>query len=340
MELHTIVVPLDGSALAEMALPFATNLAKNLDAEILLLRSAKPDALHQHTAESELEIINTAEAYLGQVREAITGPVAVTSIEPAKVRTLVIYKEPMHELPEIAVFEKADLIVMTTHGRTGLSRVVLGSAASTILQHSTLPVVLIRAAALNEVQPLQEIVTDLANGEIPEGGERMVVTLDGSTEAELALPPAIELAHRLNATIYLLRVVPPYMPLYVYYGDVGAPYQYDEKVAVQEAANRREIANKYLDTMRDGLIEQGLKCVKLVREGLPGPVIAGYAQVLQASMLVVATHARNTAGRVLLGSVADEVMHLSNLPVLMVNTRLCPKLPVQTGLAAVASKSF
>jgi len=80
-----------------------------------------------------------------------------------------------------------------------------------------------------------------------------------------------------------------------------------------------------------------LKCVKLVHEGNPGLVIAGYAQALQASMLVMATHARNSAGRALLGSVADEVMRVSNLPVLMVNTRLYPKPPVQTAPATLAA---
>ncbi len=304
----------------------------------MLLRSTKPGGLHQHTAESELEVINTAEAYLGQVREAITDPTAANAIEPAKVQDLVIYKEQMHELPEIAAFEKADLIVMTTHGRTGLSRVVLGSTASIILQHSRLPVVLIRPETLDEALPLPKPLTDLANLELPASEERIVVTLDGSATAELALPPSLELARRLNATICLLQVIPPYTPLY--YADIGVFYAYEEEFTEQKATERRESAYQYLSTVQDGLVAQGLKCVKEVQEGHPGPVITGYAQALQASMLVMATHARNNAGRALLGSVADEVMRLSKLPVLMVNTRLCPKLPVQTALAAVASKSF
>jgi len=335
MEIHRIVVLLDGSVLAEKALPFATKLAKSLDAKILLLRSAKSGRLHPQTAENELEILNSAEAYLEQVRDAITSPTAVTPIEAAKVRNLVIYKEPLQELPQVAAFEKAELIVMTTHGRTGLARMVLGSAASAVLQHSSLPVVLIRPETLEQALPLQETLTGLANLALPEEGERLIVTLDGSDTAELALPPAIELARQLNATLYLLQVIPPYTPLY--YADIGVAYEYDEKFAEQEAADRRETASKYLDTVRDDVVAQGLKCVKLVHEGNPGLVIAGYAQALQASMLVMATHARNSAGRALLGSVADEVMRVSNLPVLMVNTRLYPKPPVQTAPATLAA---
>lgn len=335
MEIHKIVVLLDGSPLAEKALPFATKLAKSLDAEILLLHSAKPGALHQPSAEGELDIINNAEAYLTKVRTAITDPAVTTHVEATKVRNLVIYKEQMHELPEIATFEKADLIVMTTHGRTGLARMVMGSAASTILQHSTLPVVLIRPETLDEAGPLQHPLIDPANLELPDGGARIVVTLDGSAEAELALAPAVELAHQLKATIYLLRVIPPFTPLY--FADFVAPYQYDEKIAEQEAATNREIDSKYLEQVQAGLEAQGLKCVKVVREGQPGPVIAGYAQALQATMLVMATHARNRTGRALLGSVAEEVMRLSNLPILMVNTRLYPKLVVEAPSAALAS---
>jgi nucleotide-binding universal stress UspA family protein len=309
-----VLVPLDGSALAEKALPVALQLVNEVHGELLLLRSTSLNWLLQDSQDHELEVINTAEDYLEQVRKTITDQAKCPlCLIPAHVKTLVAYKEPLRDLAEIAAFEHVDMIVMTTHGRSGIARMVLGSSASNVVQHSSLPVVLIHPANLPVKQNLEQIVIESVDTET----QRILVTLDGTPEAEKALPAAMRLAKELDASLYLLRVVPPYIPFD--YAGLGVAYVYDGASAQAETESLRAAAEDYLQQIQQRLREKQVESIPVVRVGDPAIEITAYAQALQARMVVMATHARHETGRLILGSVADEVMRNSNLPVMMLN---------------------
>jgi nucleotide-binding universal stress UspA family protein len=140
MKLGTILVPLDGSVLAETALPEALELARERGARLLLVRAAEAHTpVAVDPTQAQVRVVQEAEAYLASVkaRLAATG---MTDIE-----TSVWYGSPAYAIVEAARLRRADLIVMTTHGRTGLGRLILGSVAESVLRGTTTPILLLRA---------------------------------------------------------------------------------------------------------------------------------------------------------------------------------------------------
>jgi nucleotide-binding universal stress UspA family protein len=140
MKLGTILVPVDGSALAEAALPRALELAKVSGARVLLLRAAQaPTVPGVDPTEAQARVVREAEAYLAQLQARLTREGGV------KVETSVWYGPAAHAIVEAAQLHRADEIVMTTHGRSGLGRLLLGSVAESVLRGTTTPILLLRA---------------------------------------------------------------------------------------------------------------------------------------------------------------------------------------------------
>ena len=141
MKPKKILVPLDGSSLAEIALPEAAELARG-GATLVLLRAAEPVRLPAaDPTDSQVEIVREAEDYLASVaRWARRAGVA-------EVQTSVSYAPAAEAIIEAARVRKVDLIVMSTHGRSGLGRLVLGSVAETVLRGTSTPILLLREGA-------------------------------------------------------------------------------------------------------------------------------------------------------------------------------------------------
>jgi nucleotide-binding universal stress UspA family protein len=139
MKVKTILVPLDGSVLAEAAVTPAVELARDHGAKLLLLRAAEG-----HTApladptEAQIHAVREAEAYLTTVRERLLAA-RLTDVDVS-----VWYGPPAAAIVEAAKYRAADLIVMSSHGRTGFGRLVLGSVAETVLRSTAVPILLIR----------------------------------------------------------------------------------------------------------------------------------------------------------------------------------------------------
>jgi nucleotide-binding universal stress UspA family protein len=139
MKLGTILVPLDGSALAETALPKALELAEVSGARLLLLRAAEAKRLPGvDPTEAQVKVVSETEAYLARVRKRLTRRGRVT------VETAVWYGPAAHAIVEAARIRKVNQIVMTTHGRSGLGRLLLGSVAESVLRGTTTPLLLLR----------------------------------------------------------------------------------------------------------------------------------------------------------------------------------------------------
>jgi nucleotide-binding universal stress UspA family protein len=147
MKLGTILVPLDGSALAEAALPRALELAEVSGARLVLLRAALASTLPgADSTEAQVRVVREAEAYLANVRDRLTRRSGV------KIETSVWYGPPAYAIVEAARIQKVDEIVMTTHGRSGLGRLLLGSVAESVVRGTTTPILLLRAEGA-PVQP-------------------------------------------------------------------------------------------------------------------------------------------------------------------------------------------
>jgi nucleotide-binding universal stress UspA family protein len=141
MKLTTILVPLDGSTLAEAALPRAVELARAAEARLLLLRAAEAHTLPglDPTA-AQIQVVEDADTYLTDVAER------VSTLGVRNIDTSVWYGAPATAILEATRLRKPDLIVMTTHGRSGLERLIFGSVAETVLRSTTTPILLVRPA--------------------------------------------------------------------------------------------------------------------------------------------------------------------------------------------------
>jgi nucleotide-binding universal stress UspA family protein len=140
VKLGAIIVPLDGSTPAEAALTKALELAEMSGARVLLLWGAHAQTLPGvDPTEAQVKVVSEAEAYLAQVQKRLTRQSRVT------VETSAWYDPAAHAIVEAARIHKVEEIVMTTHGRSGLGQLLLGSVTESVLRGTTTPVLVVHA---------------------------------------------------------------------------------------------------------------------------------------------------------------------------------------------------
>ena len=149
MKIDKVLVPLDGSTLAEQALTKALDVAEGGEPTLLLLRAAEASTWPGVDATDEqIRVVQEAEEYLNAVQARL----AAKGVR--KVETSVWYGPPASAIVEAARVADADLIVMTTHGRSGLGRLILGSVAEAVLRGTNTPIMLLRADGAPVEPPL------------------------------------------------------------------------------------------------------------------------------------------------------------------------------------------
>jgi len=283
-----ILVPLDGSKLAEQVLPYAQMLAGTYGASIMLLRVTDPDARLPFTANQ------SASDYLD---------FTAGSLKPLAVDTMEKIGKPAEVIVDIAKADANCLIAMATHGMSGPRRWVLGSVAGKVVQTAENPILLIRVAP--DGAPLG-----------PFALKRVIVPLDGSGLAEKALPHARALASKLKLDMHLVRTysLPP--DAYVVADGVIAqgPAQYRK--------NLHEESEKYLDGKVASLQADGFAAVSAtVIEADAASELIELAEDSPQSLIAMSTHGRSGLGRWVLGSVAEKVAQNSRAPVLLIRAR-------------------
>ena len=140
MKIDRVLVPLDGSVLAEAAMEAAIDLGRGAPPKLILLRAAEAHTLPgADPTEEQVAVVREAEQYLADVAERLTKR-GVKDVD-----TSVWYGPAAAAVIEAAKLKKADLIVMSTHGRSGLGRLILGSVAESVLRGTMTPVCIVRA---------------------------------------------------------------------------------------------------------------------------------------------------------------------------------------------------
>lgn len=297
---RSLLVPLDGSAFAEHALPLALGLARRAGAALNVVSVHVPlvslgaDSIAPGTCEAEARVLEQERAYLDgivqRVRSLAPVPVSFSLVEGPLVAEL---------LSGHAAVTKADLVVMTTHGRGPLSRLWLGSVADEMVRRATTPVLLVR--------PHERGVDLAAEPEL----RHVLVPLDGSALAEQVLAPARALGSLTQAEFTLLRVYGPTI-------DVD-PLAYAAQEGAEGAVEQLRVrAQDYLRGVAGGFGGQGCKVqTQAVRGQHPATAILDAAQGLAVSLITLETHGRRGLPRLLLGSVADKVIRGASVPVLV-----------------------
>lgn len=297
-----LLVPLDGSPLAEQALPTATRLACALGAELHLVHvhvaaSLDPisieglpvidEELHSLAAEHE-------RVYLERVAAQVAGdglqPI-VTRIEGAVVQALTSYARAI----------QAGLIVMTTHGRSGFAHLWLGSVAEGLVQAAGTPLLLLR--------PDEHGV--IANQLF----RRVLVPLDGSPLAEAILPYATALAGLDGGEVVALRVIDT-LPV-----PAALPFHERFRIDAATLAHQRSEAERYLQHVAATLAPAVIQ-TQVIDADQPARAILATAATLGADLLALTTHGHNATTRATISGITDKVLRGVTRPLLILRPGL------------------
>ncbi len=287
-----ILVPLDGSELAEGAIPYASALARGLNAGVVLVTAweGTESELGADFPSMALEIEQKASAhytdYFDGVKKRLHGQ---------NVDTMIRAGDATEQILKAAAETRARLLVIATHARSGIGRWAYGSTAGHLLRESSVPVMAVGPKSLEKKH-----AGDFAI-------KHIMTPLDGSDRAEQAIPVAHQLAQKLNARLTLVRVVKWAVQAYPY----ALPDAYLPQVDQELDAGAKAYLKRKQDEMKD--VETDAFVVR-------GPVAEGlieFAEQQSVDLIVMTTHARSGLARLALGSVADRALH-GPAPVLMV----------------------
>ncbi len=277
-----VLLPLDGSETAERVLPHLRRLLAGRSPEIVVFRSldtAVPDI-------AAMGPVDAAEA------ERYVRKIAFQLIQEGRqARGLVRHGSGASAILRAAREEQASLIALSTHGRSGLSRLVLGSVAESVLRGAPVPVLLVRSFPPPLGAP--------SRGRLEASPiHHVLVPLDGGELSRRLLPLLRELVRPLDARVTLLHVQEPPGP--------------NPRWLVPEAG---------LEEMERELRASTVPVARVLREGDPAAEILAAERSCAADLLVMASHARSGPARWILGSVAESVLHSTEVPMLVVPAR-------------------
>lgn len=292
-----ILVPLDGSEVAERALPTALKLAQKAKSEVTLLRVpwVHPVSIDDYSGgtkwlypdEAEERTLEDAAAYLEEVAEK-------WAVENVVIRTKVISGDPASVILDSAATEETDLICMTTHGYSGITRWVLGSVTERVLRAAPCPVMVMREDC--QIR-------------------RVLIALDGSALAEQALQPGLQVAVGLDARVTLFQVATA----------VPVPHDVIFQLELAEggiadylAADTVKNAETYLSTVKERVEDYGAPLNTHVDIGSPAERIIDYSTDNKVELVVMATHGRTGLRRWAYGSVTEKVLRSGHCALLVV----------------------
>jgi nucleotide-binding universal stress UspA family protein len=295
---RTLVVPLDGSDLAERALPYAVRLARVGRGRVILMRAAMaapPRSLDGSDWEADQTLaVREAEDYLSKI---------AAELEHVPTECVVQYGRAPAQIMQVVSDYHADAVVMATHGRTGLPHLLYGSVTEAVLADSGVPVLAVYA------QPGQAPAAEFSPN-----NARLLVPQDGSANDAAALHTALEIVGA-QGEIVLMTVISPAERLQC--DENGRVLAYLDQQEEARRVEARDYLNKIADDVRVGRSPVGVKVD--VRVGDPASRIALAAIEEAADLIVMASHGRTGLRRAVQGSVAGTVLRSTPTPVLLVH---------------------
>lgn len=297
-----ILVPLDGSKLAESPLDYAVWLAEKSGAELRLIHvyQGRVPGQSQYLAR-KVEWIRSRDNRRGAPR---------VNVEPVVARG-----DPASEILQYVEDNEIDLIAMSTHGRTGVRRWLMGSVADRVVRHSNRPVRLVKSFADNRSRK-------------PNHDTSVVALLDGSEVAEQVLPYAAYHAGLGEGELILLSVCEPpqIVPAVTYHlippedYPPTRPLQWDQYVE-QETEQRKQKCSIYLERLAEVYKGKAARVSTVTPSGSAAEEILRYLQNNTVSLVAMTTRGRSGLSRWVFGSVAEKVLQASPSPVLIIRPR-------------------
>ena len=274
-----VIVPLDGSPLAEVALPYAEEIAGKMGSNVILFTVLpSEDAEEQQSHETYItKMVNVTKRHMAKYREK-------SKSAEIRVGTATRIGNPAEGILDYAHAAHPCLIVMATHGRSGIGRWAVGSVADKVVR-STMrqPLLLIRAKGSHSDIRAKRIL------------KKVLVPLDGSKESEAVLPYISDVASQLQMEIVLLRVLP-------------------------KMNNTYATTETYLQELCNQLTENGISAGYVIRIGAAADQIIDLADEIASDMVAMTTHGQTAVNIWTLGSVAQKVLLGGNTPLLLIKT--------------------
>ncbi|MGB7116249.1 MAG: universal stress protein [Anaerolineales bacterium] len=291
-----ILVPLDGSEFAEQALPAAEALCTAYEGRLTLLTVKQKESFLKSIHFSltfkgkRLSINGERETYLQKIENSLEAKgIEVDHI----IRTGKVAESINGLVKEIGV----DMVVISSHGRSGVSRLLLGSVANQVLQQATYPIMV--------VHPIEGVTPAVPKF------KKLLVTLDGSEFAERVLP-YVKASVIFESVVLLISV--PQVPEAEMYGAVVNEIRELRKHAETEA-------KEYLDGVSTNLQKAGVNTTVIVTGSRPAQTIISVAQKEKVDVIMMATHGRGGMDSLIIGSVAERIVQNTCCPVFLVPIR-------------------
>jgi len=291
-----LLVPLDGSQMAERALPAACHLSKAMGSRVTLLHIVERDAPHEIHGEKHLTAADDAREYLqDMVVRLFPGPALIDRVVELEESSGIARR-----IQEYASVSGADLIVMCTHGRSGLRHLFAGSNAQQVIASGN--------TAVLQIRPQK-------GGEQVFSLRRVLVPLDGKAEHEPGLEASVRLARTFSSELQILMVVPTRQTLR---GDSAVAAKISPRAAAALLDLSLKEAEEYLQRRIDVLHKEGLPVAGSIERGDAADEILRMAKRGGMDLIIVATHRKVGADAFWSGSVAAKITNRSPVPVLLI----------------------
>lgn len=300
-EFKTILVPTDFSPFADHALAYARAFAKQTGGAIHCVHVVDSRAVEGGGLEGAYTNQAALDAMLQAVKEHADAKMEHVVLKDhllgVEVTPHVLVGSPAKDLAAQATEIGADLIVIATHGRSGLDRLVLGSTCDKLIRSSPVPVLVVK-------HPEHEFVT-------ADGGEmnlgKILVPCDFSDFSRAAVPVAADLCRKFGATLALEHVV-----------DTWLDYpEFAPQIEMNNSQHLAEVAQESLARLASE--QESVETIATVRTGVPHRLLADTIEKEGIDLVVMATHGRSGLAHVLLGSLTERLVRMSTCPLLTIH---------------------
>jgi nucleotide-binding universal stress UspA family protein len=293
--LNKLLVPLDGSELAERSLLYVKELAAGFNSEIQLIfvDDVRHDATHRHLHEM----------YMDEISQQLRDQVSQTGSK-STIKVVTRDGEAASEVITYADENNVDLVVITSHGSTGIMPWTMGGVASKLVQHADFPILLIRS---NGIKPKYWPVRNFSS---------ILVPLDGSEISESVIPHVKEIAQVLKSGVILMRVVEPVLHVRT----IGGPdhFAYTD----QQVGEMKLEATEYLNKLSLEFSGTGSSISTELRVGNAANEIIKFAADSKIRLIAMSSHGKSGVSKWVLGSVSDKVVHAGKTSILLIKHKI------------------
>jgi nucleotide-binding universal stress UspA family protein len=292
-----IIIPLDGSGLAETVLPMAVNLAVSLNSKVTLLHIIEKDASPFIHGDRHLTTVPEARSYLEDIAKHHFPMVKDVSFHVHRTATRDIAAGILAHQTELG----PDLIIICTHGRGGLRQIIFGSIAQQVVESGWTPVLIIRP----------QTVAHSKSGHI----RSLLAAADNDPEHGQGLLTALKFGQSIKARVHVIGVVPTM-------GTLAGKHATTGKFLPATTYQVLEIAEKELEIFLQQKIqpfsETGAEVSLQIGRGDPASIISKTAEAVAADIIILGTHGKAGTAALWSGSMAAKVIKQTLRPLLLV----------------------